>query len=393
MDNRKPLPFSIDRNDARTLLAQVVDGLREAIVGGYYAPGDVLPTSRDLSRLLGVSMIVSAPALKRLADEGFVLARPRVGTVVRDRAAKQWRGHVVLAYPLGDDNYLQTILAGTLRDRLLEAGYLFTQAGARWTDGKYDFSNLDAALSRSVDLAITLYDSPEFFRHLARRNIPYAAFRETPEAPAGAVGFTHFAYNTAAGDFAAECVRLGVEEVVEVFWSKVMCDVAPALAGTGIRVTKKRIRIDTEDARLSTLKRAGIEIAAKIVRSADFKAGSSRRIYFFADDYIASGALLALADAGLKAPRDIRIATWANAGLGPVYVREVSRMEFDPAVAGETLATAAIKYLKTGVYPSGNGVGPKWIAGETLGERATHFTAGKMPTPQEPETKQQGDTP
>jgi hypothetical protein len=213
----KELPFSVNRNDARSLLDQVADGLRAAIVGGYYKPGDAIPSSRELCPLLGVSRIVTKAALERLAAEGYVLSRTGSGTVVSTPGVKQWRGHVVLAYPLGDDNYLQTILAGTLRDRLLEAGYLFTQAGARWSDGKYDFSNLDAALSNSVDLAITLYDSPEFFRHLARRNIPYAAFRETPEAPAGAVGFTHFAYNTAAGDFAAECVRLGVEEVVEVF--------------------------------------------------------------------------------------------------------------------------------------------------------------------------------
>ena len=43
---KKTIPFSVSRNDSRTLFAQVSDGLREAIVSGYYAPGDVLPTSR-----------------------------------------------------------------------------------------------------------------------------------------------------------------------------------------------------------------------------------------------------------------------------------------------------------------------------------------------------------
>ena len=55
MARTKPIPFTVARSDARTLLAQVADGLREAIVGGYYVPGDIVPSSRELARILGVS--------------------------------------------------------------------------------------------------------------------------------------------------------------------------------------------------------------------------------------------------------------------------------------------------------------------------------------------------
>ena len=41
----KKIPFAVNRDGSRSLLDQVTDGLREAIVRGYYAPGDVLPSS------------------------------------------------------------------------------------------------------------------------------------------------------------------------------------------------------------------------------------------------------------------------------------------------------------------------------------------------------------
>ena len=112
----------------------------------------------------------------------------------------------------------------------------------------------------------------------------------------------------------------------------------------------------------------GVERAGRLAFERLIAQGKVSRdaVYFFADDYLARGALTALANAGLKAPADIRIATWANAGLGPDYLHELSRMEMDPVRAGATIAKAVLSYLKNGTYPDGIVIGPKWIAGETL---------------------------
>ena len=67
-------------------------------------------------------------------------------------------------------------------------------------------------------------------------------------------------------------------------------------------------------------------------------------------------------------PGDVRLATWANVGLGPDYHRPLSRMEFDSTKAGEIVADAILEFLKTGEFPSGVAVGPKWIDGETMEE-------------------------
>ena len=366
---KKKVPFTVSKGDARSLVAQVADGFREAIVGGYYVPGDVLPSSRDLCPILGVSRIVTSAALEKLCAEGFAVARRKIGTVIADRSAKRWNGHVVFVYENGDNNYLKTVLASALQDRLSEAGYLFSQAsvGAK-AGGALDFAHLDAVLSRSVDLVLVMFHRPEIYAYLAKRKVAYAVFGEAREKPRTAVGAIHLDYNLANADFAAACKTHGVKEVVEVYWHKLMCDVAPALKKAGIRVKKIKVPVDESEGRLIGVKRAGRLAFERLV---DENHGTheihEKRIYFIADDYLTTGALQALSYAGLKVPEDVRLATWANAGLGPDYARPLSHMELDPYKVGEAVAKAMLAYLTDGAFPPNVVVGPKWMKGETMG--------------------------
>ena len=361
----KEIPFTLDRNDVRSLARQVADGFHEAIVGGYYVPGDVLPSYRDLAPLLGVSEIVTKAALKKLVEDGLVVARPKIGTIVRNRAERQWRGHVVLVQPEGDDNYLQAILAGTLREALIDAGYLFSQVCVTKTpNGKEDFSHLDAVLSRYADLAIAVYERPSTFAYLAKKGVPYAVFAGVKENPKGSVGLTRLDFNMAVPEFIAECVRLGVKKVVEVYWSDLMTHTASAFKRVGIKVERINVKGDVSRGRLEAVRRGGFETFARLAAENRLEKDV---VYFIADDYLASGALQALACAGLTAPGDVRLATWSNIGITNIYEREVSRMEMDPAEAGRQVAAAALAYLRTGTYPAVT-IGPKWIAGDTLGK-------------------------
>ena len=360
----RKVPFSVSRNDGRKFVVQVADGLKKAIIDGYYKPGDTLPASRELVSALGVSRIVTTAALTRLADEGWVDTRPRIGSVVRDRSFKRWHGRVVLVLPDGYDNYLQTVLAGELRDALLREGYHFDEAVVKHMDGGgYDFSGLEAVLSQSVDLVVSMYARREILGYLAKRGVPYVVFGEVARRPARAVGVTRIDFNLAVPDFAAACRASGVKRVVEVFWFSGMCSVSGALGRIGIPVSRMRIDVDASKGRFFSVRKAGMDVFSSL--AADGRLSRSD-LYFFSDDYLASGALTALSYAGLKSPDDVRIATWANAGLGPVYPRELSRMEFDPVGTAKEASAAVVSYLKTGVYPSGV-VGAKWFAGETMG--------------------------
>ena len=367
----KKIPFSVNRNDVRPLFNQVVDGIREAIMSGYYVPGDKIPTSRELCPILGVSRIVTQAALEQLAAEELVVSRPRVGTVVRDRGEKQWRGHVVLVYEKEDNNYLKTMLASAMQDGLSEAGYLFSQASVgAGADGKCDFVHLDIALSRSVDLVMVMYHRPEICAYLEKRKVPYAVFGEKAAKPASAVGAIHFDYNMANGDFAAACKAAGIKEVVQVYWHRLMCDVAPELKKVGVKVKKVKVSVDESEGRLIGVKRAGRLAFEKMLRSDDALVVAGY-CFFISDDYLTSGALLALSYAGIKVPENIRLATFAVAGLGPDYMRPLSRMELNPFTAGRVVADAIVAYLKGRGFPTNVTVGPRWIAGETICTKTT----------------------
>lgn len=369
--NARNPPFAINRNDARSLLDQVADGLRAAIVGGYYGPGDEIPSSRELCPLLGVSRIVTSAALERLVGEGYVLTRHGLHPVVRDLNAKQWRGRVLFVYADITFGYFLSVFAETLRGRLTRADWLFSRICLETKpDGSLDFSLLDAALAHSVDLVVVLFDDGGIFAKLREKGVPFAAVVHADSAPDGAVGLTRLDYEAAVPDFVAACRTGGIREVVQMRIGEFMLDAAPALHAAGIAV--KPISLDFERSRgvLYGVEEAGFRAFERMVADGTVapprSAASRRRLFFFSDDYLARGALSAMAHAGLRTPEDVRVATWANAGLGPFHPRQISRMEIDPAAAGETAADAALAFLEEGAYPENSRIRPKWIPGETM---------------------------
>ena len=90
-------------------------------------------------------------------------------------------------------------------------------------------------------------------------------------------------------------------------------------------------------------------------------------LFFFTSEYVARGAFLAMERLGLRAPDNARVVAWANAGLGPTYFRELSRMEMDPERSGAGVADAALAFLRKGAWPEHAVIGPRWCKGETMG--------------------------
>ena len=89
-------------------------------------------------------------------------------------------------------------------------------------------------------------------------------------------------------------------------------------------------------------------------------------LFLFTDDYLAQGALVALAVAGVRIPEDVAVVTHANKGLGPVWVKPLSRLEMDPGAHGRAVSEAVVGYLKTGMFPPDLELGSVWKTGETF---------------------------
>ena len=77
----------VDAERPRRTSASLFEQIRDAIANGRLAPGDRLPTSRELAVELGVARSTVAAVYGRLVGEGFLEARTGDGTFVAALAA------------------------------------------------------------------------------------------------------------------------------------------------------------------------------------------------------------------------------------------------------------------------------------------------------------------
>lgn len=79
----------IDRDDARPLGAQLVEGLRRGILDGRLRPGDPVPSTRSLAAELGVARSSVVSAYDQLAGEGYLEVRQGAPTRVAPLVARE----------------------------------------------------------------------------------------------------------------------------------------------------------------------------------------------------------------------------------------------------------------------------------------------------------------
>ena len=76
--------FHLDTAKNLPLYQLLADQLRQKILTGVLAPGEKLPGSRELQKLLRVSAVTLEGGLNILVQENFLCRRPRCGTFVAD---------------------------------------------------------------------------------------------------------------------------------------------------------------------------------------------------------------------------------------------------------------------------------------------------------------------
>lgn len=359
------LPFSLDRMRDAGLVVQIADALRHAIATGYYPPGELLPPIRELSAQLGVSKGMAERAIAILRNEGRISPRPHIGSVVCALDRPPMRGHVVIVVSPGPANPFQNVVHACLRDALTSAGYLATSVTVPETASRRydDFSLLDTVLRQKTDFVVQLHNVEGVARWLSRRGIPFARRSSKPCHLENCVGTVRLDFGMAVPAFVRRCREAGVRSVLQVKSANVL-DVTGAMNAAGIAV-------ETWRGPHSPKRDMGFDIAAWALEAfAGLLAERGRAwlpdLLFFADDHLATGAFLALAAAGVRIPEDVRVATWANRGYGPLFSKPLSRMEMDNVAFGAKLAECVLEYLRAGAFPKGVVCGPQWIDGETM---------------------------
>ena len=80
------LPFTVALRSGEPVYEQVTYAVRRAVVNGQLRPGDAFPSVRDLSQALKINPNTAARIVALLVEEGLLVVRTGVGTVVGDPA-------------------------------------------------------------------------------------------------------------------------------------------------------------------------------------------------------------------------------------------------------------------------------------------------------------------
>ena len=366
MMNKSYSPFSLDPGIPGTLADQLVDNIRRAIASGMFRHGDRLPGIRQMAKMCGTSLAVPRAAIRKLEDAGEVRGRPGAGCIVLGRNENVWRGRVVLVVVGACASYARDSFYMELAMRLARIRYradFVLVPKLRRGDRGYDFSALKRALKRGCDLVVASACDAAIPKFLRASGLPYVLCANSlVDKSSGFVGQSVRSFGDALAGFAGHCAEAGVRRVLQVDFVGCQVNASSALAAHGIAVERLTVDPEYSAARLESFLKCAYEAVARRM------AGRHHipDCVFFADDFLATGGILALSDAGLRAPRDIRLATFANAGVVPAYSVELARIEYGPRANAAKLASRIAAYLKCGTAV---GVVPfvaQYVRGETI---------------------------
>ncbi|WP_104666039.1 FadR/GntR family transcriptional regulator [Ensifer adhaerens] len=154
---------SLQQPRKRTSHRLVVEELGQAVVGGEFAVGDILPGDVELAARFNVSRTVLREAMKTLAAKGLVVARARIGTRVMPQANWNLFDGDVLSWHFraGVD---EAFLRHVSEVRLALEPYAAGLAARRATD---------ADISQMMRLAVAMGDAGHSAQTLARADLEF----------------------------------------------------------------------------------------------------------------------------------------------------------------------------------------------------------------------------
>jgi DNA-binding transcriptional regulator YhcF (GntR family) len=364
-DEKPPeMPFQVDHKLSVNIATQVTDGIRQAILSGFYKPGDLLPKALDFTRGLHVSIRATQAAYRTLKKEGLISPRRRLGTVVVGPKADVFHGRVVIVKKCSDPFYSDAVTSEVLTRRLNEAGYVVVSVSAiplgRSGDDpgreRFDMRQLNAALRQNTSLVVIIGTAPSLERAVAATGTPYFIATGTPHYASGRdkPGTSCCVGSASGGNGSALPAVLGrlrernVRSLVQVGLRQRDLMDAGALRGVCESYDEwvgwpKLVKYPTQE----DVVRAAYDLFRERYRTkADLPDA-----FLFTDDYLAHGALTALLGAGIRTGRDVHVITLANKGTRPLHLDPIDFILCDPAKDADTIADALIAYLDTGTAP------------------------------------------
>ena len=309
-------------------------GVKQAIDFGKYKVGDIIPPTRDMAEMLGVSRIVTRQAVRRLADNGYLAPRPGVGCVVLSRGVKLWKGSILLVMHSTKGFYYTNAFADELTLLLAKEGWRLVRVLTK----KDDQSLLDLEISHGADFALVMFENEQAVKRLRRAGIPFASIG----VPVRGCAF-HVHYRREAA----------LEAAVE------------GLKAAGVK-TAWQVGFEPQPTELSVLEQAGFSCREVIIRKTkpsdpDASTAGAQAWFenvleaespclpdfiYFSDDGVCQGAVLAFLRHGVRIPEDVKVLSWSNDGKGPHGYDSIARAQISTSENAAAVAKNLLACLK-----------------------------------------------
>ena len=358
--------YRLDPAAAETLTEQLTENLRRAIANGVFRPGDKLPGVRQMAMLCGTSVQVPIDAMKTLAEEGFVKARPRIGCIVLGKSRKVWQGRILMVHVGAYSNYGQNVFCGEVASLLGTANWRVEHFYVPRQGSEYlDLKSFAKALSEKYDLVLLpAHDSP-LIEIVQDSGHPYMLLSAQvgESRGTGCIGNMAWIDSQAVVDFVAHCREADVRRVLVVLLEECFYANLNRLSAEGIEVEYLHIDGEISVLRAESFSRNAYEA---ILKGMVDRRTSRPDLIYFADDYLARGGLWALERLGLRVPEDIKVVSLSNYGNAPFYPRPLTRFEYNHFAYAAKTARAILRYLKAGSLPGNVLCNIQYVRGKTF---------------------------
>lgn len=339
------LPFTLNRTLRVPLSTQLAESLRKTILTGYYKPGDILPSYKQIAKELGVSLRIPREAMADLVARNLVAPRPRIGCEVLPRHARYWNGRIHVVSP--SDTFISYFAAAffeNFRRLMTERGWLVELLTfSRNEKGKSSFILLDEALNRTSDFTLLIYPTAASLRHIESAKTRYMCLCNNVDLRKNYISIS---FDPAMNTVVDQIRKSGLRRLTLVEYKSypvIHC----CLRKAGLAFKSLKVPEMTGIGYLERISRKGFELTRQLLQS---RKKELPELIFFTDDFVARGGLCAILEAGLKVPEDISILTFSNRGFAPVFPVKLARIEADPFDLAAKASDEVLRRI-AGQYP------------------------------------------
>ena len=328
----------------------------------------MLPDVASLRRRFAAGDFAVRNAILKLRKEGLVTVKKHVGATVTGKALHDWKGHVAFVHTSRSCSYHPQMLAVQFAKCFESEGYalhaVFLDAD---TDERIDVSPLMRYIHNGLSFAIVLSEFRKVTNTLDSAGVPYVVLDQSSR------GYPN-AYAVISLTDMQECYakliqtlkKRHVKNMLEVDFERRMDRTFKTmLFAAGLNVRRELCRLNNEKPlSLGEVRVAGYRTVARFLADGKSRANLPD-VILFDDDYLASGGIMAILEAGLRIPEDIRVIVWINHGNEICLGRTLACIQYDPSANADAIARYVLAVL-AGRNPALPRIKWRFIPGESL---------------------------